>query len=130
ACGMIFISCDGQSFNKTAYPELAKLYPDGKAPDLRGEFVRGWDNGRGVDAGRTLLSSQSDLFRSHSHLSSVAVNTDVNQNTLGTLFNDAMAMKSGTPTTLYANGTTQILATGGAETRPRNIAFNKIMRAA
>ncbi|MGL5036720.1 MAG: phage tail protein, partial [Aeromonas sp.] len=46
ACGMIFISCDGQSFNKTAYPELAKLYPDGKAPDLRGEFVRGWDNGR------------------------------------------------------------------------------------
>ena len=34
-------------------------------PDLRGEFVRGWDDGRGVDASRTLGSGQSDAFQGH-----------------------------------------------------------------
>ena len=36
-------------------------------PDLRGEFVRGWDGGRGVDSGRTLGSYQSDQFQGHGH---------------------------------------------------------------
>lgn len=36
-------------------------------PDLRGEHVRGWDDGRGVDAGRTVLSRQADMTRSHTH---------------------------------------------------------------
>ena len=32
-------------------------------PDLRGEFVRGWDDGRGVDSGRTFGSQQGDAIR-------------------------------------------------------------------
>jgi microcystin-dependent protein len=28
-------------------------------PDLRGEFIRGWDHGRGIDTGRTLGSAQT-----------------------------------------------------------------------
>jgi microcystin-dependent protein len=32
-------------------------------PDLRGEFIRGWDDGRGVDAGRVFGSAQSDAIR-------------------------------------------------------------------
>ena len=32
-------------------------------PDLRGEFVRGWDHARGADVGRTLGSTQTDAIR-------------------------------------------------------------------
>lgn len=58
-CGMVFLSCAGQSFNKTTYPIAAQLYPSGVMLELRAEFSRGWDNGRGVDAGRQLLSYQA-----------------------------------------------------------------------
>ena len=34
-------------------------------PDLRGEFLRGWDDGRGVDVGRAFGSHQSDAFQGH-----------------------------------------------------------------
>ncbi|UGF32101.1 hypothetical protein LQQ80_25935 (plasmid) [Escherichia coli] len=40
-----------QHFLLKMYPNLAKAYPTNKLPDLRGEFIRGWDDGRGVDAG-------------------------------------------------------------------------------
>ncbi|WP_236350083.1 phage tail protein [Aeromonas veronii] len=58
-CGMVFLSCAGQGFNKTTYPFAAQLYPSGVMPEHRGEFSRGWDNGRGVDPGRQLLSYQA-----------------------------------------------------------------------
>ena len=32
-------------------------------PDLRGEFMRGWDDGRGVDTGRVFGSAQGDAIR-------------------------------------------------------------------
>lgn len=54
-----WICCMGQTFDKQQCPRLAKAYPSGVLPDLRGEFIRGWDNGRGVDAGRQLLSAQA-----------------------------------------------------------------------
>lgn len=58
-----YLAFNGQSFSKTLYPELAKKYPSGRLPDLRGEFIRGWDNGRGVDNGRGLLAVQGDAIR-------------------------------------------------------------------
>ncbi len=42
---------------------LAAVYPSGVLPDLRGEFIRGWDNGRKVDTDRVLLSVQGDAIR-------------------------------------------------------------------
>ncbi|MDY3123703.1 MAG: tail fiber protein [[Actinobacillus] rossii] len=57
------LAFNGQAFNKTTYPILAQKYPSGVLPDLRGEFLRFWDNGRGVDSGRGLLSSQGDAIR-------------------------------------------------------------------
>ena len=54
---------NGQRFDTRRYPKLAQKYPSGLLPDLRGEFIRGWDNGRGVDAGRGLLSAQGDAIR-------------------------------------------------------------------
>ncbi|HFI8462177.1 TPA: phage tail protein, partial [Escherichia coli] len=47
-----WLKCNGAAFSAEEYPELAKAYPSGKLPDLRGEFIRGWDDGRGVDTGR------------------------------------------------------------------------------
>ena len=53
----------GQAFDPAQYPILAQRYPDHIIPDLRGEFVRGWDNGRGIDSGRDLLSNQEDALQ-------------------------------------------------------------------
>ncbi len=50
-----WLKCNGAAFSSEKYPNLAKAYPTNKLPDLRGEFIRGWDDGRGVDAGRALL---------------------------------------------------------------------------
>nr|BAR21487.1 phage tail fiber protein [uncultured Mediterranean phage uvMED]BAR21512.1 phage tail fiber protein [uncultured Mediterranean phage uvMED]BAR21524.1 phage tail fiber protein [uncultured Mediterranean phage uvMED]BAR38657.1 phage tail fiber protein [uncultured Mediterranean phage uvMED] len=42
-------------------------------PDLRGEFVRGFDNGKGTDSGRSMLSSQGDQNKSHNHSASTSI---------------------------------------------------------
>lgn len=61
------LAMNGQRFDKLRYPKLALKYPSGTLPDMRGEFIRGLDNGRGVDAGRALLSAQGDVFQDHVH---------------------------------------------------------------
>ncbi|KZJ97540.1 phage tail-collar fiber domain-containing protein, partial [Escherichia coli] len=53
-----WLKCDGRAFAKEQYPVLARAYPTLRLPDLRGEFIRGWDDGRKVDTGRKLLSWQ------------------------------------------------------------------------
>ncbi|PFH10858.1 tail collar domain [Collimonas sp. PA-H2] len=78
-------------------------------PDLRGEFMRGLDDGRGIDGGRSIGSFQSDELRSHSHL----INT---RNTIGTT--GVASESGGTPGSSYITG-----FAGGTETRPRNIAL-------
>ncbi|MGR8732249.1 tail fiber protein [Escherichia coli] len=62
-----WLKCNGAAFSSEMYPKLAKAYPTNKLPDLRGEFIRGWDDGRGVDAGRVILSIQGWLTGSHYH---------------------------------------------------------------
>ncbi len=78
-------------------------------PDLRGEFIRGWDDGRGIDAARAFGSAQSQDIQSHTH----------GVNWLGNLAGGGPgANVAGTGT-----GTATTTATGGSETRPRNIAL-------
>ncbi|HHL6486975.1 TPA: phage tail protein [Escherichia coli] len=112
-----WLKCNGAAFSAEEYPELAKAYPTNKLPDLRGEFIRGWDDGRGVDAGRALLSAQSDLFKAHHH---------------SFTFFSAYAAGGGTGAVYDYSGNAgrDTRDTGGNETRPRNIAFNYIVRAA
>lgn len=63
-CGMEFIPYMGQSFDGTKYPLLSQLHPTNVLPaDMRAYVARGWDNGRGVDTGRVLMSSQGDAIR-------------------------------------------------------------------
>ncbi|EPB7608487.1 phage tail protein, partial [Escherichia coli] len=57
-----WLKCNGAAFSAEEYPELAKAYPTNILPDLRGEFIRGWDDGRGVDSSRTLLSWQKGSY--------------------------------------------------------------------
>lgn len=62
--------CNGDPISRTEYPDLfaaiGTTYGAGDGsttfnlPDMRGEFLRGWDDGRGVDLGRTLGSFQGD----------------------------------------------------------------------
>uniref|UniRef100_UPI0020339F1D phage tail protein n=1 Tax=Escherichia coli TaxID=562 RepID=UPI0020339F1D len=58
-----WMKCNGSSFNLASYPKLAAVFPSGVLPDLRGEFIRGWDDGRNVDSGRQLLSQQGDTIQ-------------------------------------------------------------------
>ena len=58
-----WFECNGSKFNVNQSPRLAAAYPSGYLPDLRGEFIRGWDNERGADPGRGILSCQQDAIR-------------------------------------------------------------------
>ncbi|NKI74761.1 phage tail protein [Dickeya sp. CFBP 2040] len=118
-----WLKCNGQTFDKNRYPRLAQLYPSGTLPDLRGEFIRGWDDGRGVDAGRQLFSWQGDEIRSHSHDFVSWPNSGNSQSKGG-----AQDANGGDGRYYVHSGI--VLPAGGMETRPRNIAFNYIVRAA
>ncbi|EFA3715623.1 phage tail protein [Escherichia coli] len=119
-----WLKCNGADFSAEEYPELAKAYPTNKLPDLRGEFIRGWDDGRGADNGRVLLSTQGDAFKVHSHN-----------------FDRSCGLKGFDPTGGFDVVTADVnvetinqptrstVDVGGSETRPRNIAFNYIVRA-
>ncbi|MFU1166615.1 phage tail protein [Escherichia coli] len=135
-----WLKCNGAAFSAEEYPELAKAYPTNKLPDLRGEFIRGWDDGRGIDAGRVLLSIQAGMLEKHRH--PVVANDGYDSKEeweLATIFRRAYTQGRGLDAaaaggslipspTLHSRGS--IGNTGGSETRPRNIAFNYIVRAA
>ena len=135
-----WLKCNGAAFDMTKYPQLAKAYPTGKLPDLRSEFIRGWDDGRGIDAGRALLSIQAGMLEKHRHI--VVANDGYDSKEeweLATIFRRAYTQGRGLDAadaggtlipspTLHSRGS--IGNTGGSETRPRNIAFNYIVRAA
>ncbi len=61
-----YLTCNGQTFDKSLYPKLAEAYPAGRVPDLRGEFIRGWDDSRGVDPGRVRGTWQADSTKKYS----------------------------------------------------------------
>ncbi|HGC0708339.1 TPA: phage tail protein [Escherichia coli] len=131
-----WLKCNGAAFSAEEYPELAKAYPTNKLPDLRGEFIRGWDDGRNVDSGRALLSEQLDAMQNVT--GSLIDNTMGSASSASGVFNvgSSSGVKYAAPSTGNAfsyYGVTLDLsrsARTSAETRPRNIAFNYIVRAA
>ncbi|MBB8025539.1 phage tail protein, partial [Escherichia coli] len=46
---MVFLKFNGAKFSATDYPVLAKVFPSLVLPEARGDFIRIWDDGRGVD---------------------------------------------------------------------------------
>ncbi|KTR96956.1 phage tail protein, partial [Pantoea dispersa] len=120
--GMVFLKSNGASFSGTLYPELAQVYPGLVLTDLRGEFIRGWDDGRGVDGGRALLSAQGHALQQHTHTVPVPLRTtDTDRGSLESTYS---IDNTQTVTSSGASGST------ATETRPRNVAFNYIVRAA
>ncbi|TJE82920.1 phage tail protein, partial [Escherichia coli] len=135
-----WLKCNGAAFSSEMYPNLAKAYPTNKLPDLRGEFIRGWDDGRGIDAARALLSIQTGMLEKHRHIVVANDGYDTKDEwELATIFKRTYTQGRGLDATntggslipsptLHSRGS--IGNTGGSETRPRNIAFNYIVRAA
>ncbi|MCM2958239.1 phage tail protein [Escherichia coli] len=140
-----WLKCNGAAFSAEEYPELAKAYPTNKLPDLRGEFIRGWDDERGVDSGRTLLSAQGDAIRNITGgFGQLRVNSEINaivdvQSVSGAFYGGTSVRNNINVSMTYANdrkirqdvhfSAANVVPTAN-ENRPRNIAFNYIVRAA
>ncbi|MCW6567864.1 phage tail protein [Yersinia ruckeri] len=137
-----WLKCNGATFTAAQYPKLALAYPALRLPDLRGEFIRGWDDGRGVDPGRTLMTSQAATKLP-------SVYTYAENETQGVLVTPPInAYQGGYPTEIRASdyeetttgsgsyfSTSKLFPNGSSglstfRVRPRNIAFNYIVRAA
>ena len=140
-----WLKANGAAVSRTAYAALftaiGTTYGVGdgsttfKLPDLRGEFIRGWDDGRGVDAGRAIGSAQASQNLSHSHggasgaagsHSHTATGMESNQYLTGVGFQviSAGSANGVNPTTSsVGNHQHSISSDGGTEARPRNIAL-------
>ncbi|MHC5789524.1 phage tail protein [Pseudomonas idahonensis] len=130
-----FLEVDGSVQSAATYPDLAAYlgttFNTGgegagnfRLPESRGEFLRGWDHGRGVDAGRSPGSWQADAFQGHYHAS--AADTARPYSTGGTVGDYLARFGTGNPTT---NGVRDAINNGvdgtprtASETRPRNLA--------
>lgn len=133
-----FLEVDGSAHSAAVYPDLA-AYLGGafdkgdegagffRLPDTRGEFLRGWDHGRGVDAAREVGSMQDAEMPAHTHYNNIRSTPRGNQ--------DSAALDYGpgsniTPTKVFATsvnaysdaGNYPVSFTGGVENRPRNVA--------
>ncbi|MGT3339472.1 phage tail-collar fiber domain-containing protein [Yersinia enterocolitica] len=131
-----WIICNGQAFDKAHCPQLALAYPSGVLPDLRGLFIRGWDNGRNLDGGRTLLSFQGDAIRNITgfYIQNLAGNSYWN-GCGGAFYQEGNAFghhannSGGNGATTKRFDASRVVPTAN-ENRPVNMAFNYIVRAA
>jgi microcystin-dependent protein len=139
-----YLECNGATISRTTYSSLFGVIGtaygagDGSTtftiPDLRGEFLRGWDNGKGTDSGRSIASAQAAAYQSHTHnIQSaphnggyhwpnlpVAGNMGYPSNNIG---NNSMVFTFNEGERLIPTGTLHNATSGGAETRPQNIAM-------
>lgn len=141
-----FLECAGQTLSTFTYPSLwqalgspAPTSGDGantfRLPDLRGEFIRGWDNGRGIDSSRTLMSYQEDQIERHKH---IAPYSEAFTAPFGQTSNTGYQGSGRTDMDnylYYTNdgsnlGSSVVNANGviGNETRPRNVALMPIIK--
>lgn len=118
-----YLKANGAAISRTTYADLFAAIGttfgagDGSTtfnvPDLRGEFIRAWDDSRGIDSGRSFGSAQADEFKSHVHSNSAG---STSWNNVGPY--DAVGVNA------FATATPpDTLSAGGSETRPRNIAL-------
>lgn len=137
---MVFLKPNGASFSAAEYPKLAKIWTALVIPDMRGEFPRIWDDGRGVDAGRALLSAQGDAIRNITGTLNLRPGDVDNLITSATgamkvglrpesfvVTNLSSAVKTAEGIDFDASGAPGVVV--ASENRPRNIAFNFLVRA-
>ncbi|ENO9487564.1 phage tail protein [Escherichia coli] len=121
--GMVFLKFNGAKFSATDYPVLAKVFPSLVLPEARGDFIRIWDDGRGADGGRELLSWQAAT-----NFSQFAGNIDEGA---GHAINFHDGIAGNQPGFSRFNFTSNSVGDGVnfVAVRPRNIAFNFLVRA-
>ncbi len=158
--------CNGDAVSRTTFSALFAVIGtqygagDGSStfnlPDLRGEFVRGFDNGKGTDSGRSIGQFQAEDNKAHNHSASSSstqsqsshnhqynishvTTASVTQRTAG-IADQRMCLiditgashPAGTTRTANANlggiSTTTTIANAGSENRPRNIAMMYIIK--
>ncbi|MDH1590531.1 phage tail protein, partial [Stutzerimonas stutzeri] len=141
-----WLKANGAEVSRTAYAELfaaiGTTYGAGNSfdtfnlPDLRGEFIRGLDDGRGVDAGRGLGSRQTDQNKAHAHEAtatsggahshSVSYQATSYSGAPGAATGNGFTNRSTTTSTGSAGAHTHTVTvenSGGNEARPRNVAL-------
>ena len=126
-----WLKANGAAVSRTVYAKLFAAigtrfgagdgYSTFNLPDLRGEFPRFWDDGRGVDAGRAFGSAQADEIKSHQHIMPWG-ESDKSANIApwGATEESGYYGSSSTDPDNYRYYTS---FAGGTETRPRNIAL-------
>lgn len=124
-----WIECSGNAVSRSTYADLFAAIGttfgsgDGSTtfnlPNLRGEFIRGWDNGRGVDDTRTFGSAQSSQLQEHSHLVPVRDTNFTCDNQGAPCTATDLRSDSFSKETRVTGNTGDF----GDETRPRNIAL-------
>ena len=124
-----WLKCNGSSLSRASYARLfakigtiygAQNNTSFNLPDLRGEFLRGLDDGRGVNLGRVMGSNENQSFQAHRH--DIYGDAQGAQGfTSGTEVPDGYSdqPRNNEPAQIYLGRTR---ATGGNETRPRNVA--------
>ena len=152
-----YLKCNGQAVSQTTYAALYQVIgatygqtaTTFNLPDLRGEFVRGWDDSRGVDSGRDFGSAQGHEFFSHNHVitdpghshsindpghfHNVAyTNSDNGDGVIeesGTGFNGFEPTENATTNiSINSNQTGISIQNQGSEARPRNIAMMYVIK--
>lgn len=120
---MVFLKFNGAKFSATDYPVLAKVFPALALPDARGDFIRVWDDGRGADGGRKLLSWQEAT-----NFSQFAGNI---VGSAGHVINFHDGIVGNQPGFSRFSFTSSPVGDGVnfVAVRPRNIAFNFLVRA-
>lgn len=120
---MVFLKFNGAKFSATDYPVLAKVFPSLVLPEARGDFIRIWDDGRGADGGRELLSWQEAT-----NFSQFAGNIDVGAGHVINFHDGIVGNQPGFSrfkfNSNYVGDGVNFVAV-----RPRNIAFNFLVRA-
>ena len=154
-----YLECNGAAVNPTTYAALFSFigtqYGAGNGsttfnlPDLRGEFVRGFDNGKGVDSGRSIGSNQTGQNLSHDHDADASATSNVsdpghrhnargygNDDDGGNQFtgsgnnsvrNNAIEDAT-TGISVATNVSIDVDNDGGNEARPRNVAMMYIIK--
>lgn len=112
-----YLKANGAAINRTTYAPLfaaiGTIYGAGdgsttfNVPELRGEFMRGWDDGRGVDASRVIGSTQAGQVEAHAHTGGM----------------NAASLGGGAAGSAVGTGPVNTGTMGGNETRPRNVAL-------
>lgn len=130
-----WLKADGSAVSRTTYAALfaaiGTTFGAGNGttnfniPDLRGEFIRGWDDARAVDTGRVFGSAQSDEIKLHGHPYRSGTASVSSPDGTGGFQRDGSNATNYSAYTGTPSATTgqQIGGAGGTETRPRNIAL-------